>query len=84
MRRIDFRELPNESNEELGTGETYRIERNGETVGFLIPIRHPDAEERERALVEFDEMIQRMRSSGWKQEGIEAAFDLSRPDPLPR
>lgn len=84
MRRIDIRELPNESNEDLGTGETYRIERNGETVGFLVPIRRPDAEERERAMVEFDEMIQRMRSSGWKQEDIEAAFDLSRPDPLPR
>ena len=84
MRRIDISELPNESDEELGTGESYRVERNGRTVGFLVPVRRADPEERERALVEFDEMIQRLRSDGWQQEDIEAAFDLSRPDPLAR
>ena len=82
MRRIDIRELPNQTDEELGTGESYRIERNGETVGFLIPVKRVDPEESKRAFEEFDAMIERMRARGWTQADIEDAFDLTRPDPL--
>lgn len=84
MRRIDIRELPEQSNEELGKGETYRIERDGETVGFFLPLKRANPEESKRAFEQFDRMLEDLRARGWSETDIEDTFDLTRPDPLRR
>jgi hypothetical protein len=84
MRRSDISELPEQTDEELGAGETYRIERDGQTVGFFLPVKRSNPDESQRASEKFDAMIEQMRAAGWTQADIEDAFDLTRPDPLRR
>ena len=50
MRRIDIREWPNQSTEQIRSGETYAIEPDGEVLGYLIPTSRTDPEPNKRML----------------------------------
>jgi len=80
MRRIDIHELPDQTDDELGTGEAYRVERGGRTVGFLVPVKRIDPEESERAFEAFEELVEQTRASGANLERVRAWTTLNESD----
>jgi hypothetical protein len=79
MRHIDIRELPTEPDDELRSGETYAVERDGEVVGYFVPRRKKDPDEVARALEAFDRTITRALRPGYTREQLAEDLDLSKP-----
>ncbi|MFN8635558.1 MAG: hypothetical protein U0893_17060 [Chloroflexota bacterium] len=65
MKRIDIRDLLNQSDEQLGEGETYAVERDGEVVGHFVPKKHRDPEADRAAVAAFQHRLADLRAKGW-------------------
>jgi hypothetical protein len=63
MRRIDIDELPRQTDDEIGEGETYAVERDGEVVGYFVPVAKEDPQKLRESLEEFDRLVEQTRIS---------------------
>lgn len=79
MRRIDIRELPDQADEEIRSGEAYAVERDGKVLGYLIPARHVDPEEARKSFENLDRVIDKNLTYGYTREDLAEDMDLSRP-----
>ena len=79
MRYIDISELPAETDEELRSGDTYVVERNGKIVGYFMPLKVKDTEQIRRDLEALDRTIDAALRNGYTREQFAEDIDLSRP-----
>jgi antitoxin (DNA-binding transcriptional repressor) of toxin-antitoxin stability system len=79
MRRIDIRELPDQSDEEIRSGETYAVERDGKVLAYLVPVRHIDPDEAQKAFDQLNRTIDESLQNGYTREQLAEDMDLSRP-----
>jgi antitoxin (DNA-binding transcriptional repressor) of toxin-antitoxin stability system len=71
--------LPDQSDEELGTGDTYAVERDGKVVAYLIPVKRADSDEPRKAFENLDRAIDESLQGGYSREELAKDLDLSRP-----
>jgi hypothetical protein len=65
MKHIDIRDLPDQSDDELGEGETYTVERDGKVVGFFVPKKKRDPQADRAAVEAFQRRLAELRAKGW-------------------
>ena len=61
MNRISITDLPTEPEDELGEGETYAVERDGEVVGYFVSVVKRDEARMAEAMEAFDRMVEQTR-----------------------
>jgi hypothetical protein len=79
MRHIDIRELPGQSDDEIRAGETYAVERDGQVLGFFLPVKQKDAEKRRKAFEALDRTLDEVLKNGYTGEQLAEDMDLSKP-----
>jgi hypothetical protein len=80
MRRMDVRDLTKQSADDLATGDTITLEKDGKVLGYFVPVNWRDPEEVRRSHEAFDRAVERARAEGTTTEEIIDALDL-RPTP---
>jgi hypothetical protein len=79
MRYIDISELPAETDEAIRSGDTYVVERNGEIVGYFLPLKLKDTEQIRRDLEALDRTIDAALRNGYTREQLAEDLDFSKP-----
>ena len=79
MRSIDISELPAETDEEIRAGDTYVVERNGQTVGYFLTLTVKDTEQLRSDLEALDRSIDAALQNGYTREQLAEALDLGKP-----
>jgi hypothetical protein len=79
MRYIDISELPAETDEEIRSGDTYVVERNGKIVGYFLPLKAKDTEQLRNDLEALDRSIDGALQNGYSREQLAEDLDLSKP-----
>jgi hypothetical protein len=79
MRHIDIGELPSETDDEIRSGETYVVERNGAIVGYFLPLKVKDTERLRQDLEALDRTIDAALQNGYTREQLADDLDLSKP-----
>jgi hypothetical protein len=78
--QIDIRDLLVQTDDEIRTGPSLIVERDGEIVGHLIPSRpRPDPEELAREWARLDRLIDASLRNGYTREQLAEDMDLSKP-----
>jgi hypothetical protein len=63
VRRISITDLPTASEDELGEGQTYAVERDSEAVGYFVPVVKRDEAKMAEAMDAFDRMVEYTRTA---------------------
>jgi antitoxin (DNA-binding transcriptional repressor) of toxin-antitoxin stability system len=80
MRSVGIREFRDQATRLIASGQPVAIERHGKLVGFYIPVKTRDVDEKKRALEEFRQAVDAvLAESGMTEEELSQALDLSRP-----
>jgi hypothetical protein len=79
MRHIDIRDLPNQTDDEIRSGMTIAVERDGEILGYFLPRRKMDPKELEAAFSRLDATIEGAIKNGYTRERLAEDLDLSKP-----
>lgn len=79
IRDIDVRQLPGRSSDEIRTGPTYTVERDGEEMGLFLPRKKKDPKAMQAAWDALDRTIDSMLRNGYTREQLIEDFDLSKP-----
>jgi len=77
MKRIDIGDLPNQSDEQLGEGETYAVERDGEVLGFFVPTKRRDPVADRAAVEAFQRRLADLKAKGWLDEDMLVSLDAA-------
>ncbi|MCC7368491.1 MAG: hypothetical protein IT306_08715 [Chloroflexi bacterium] len=79
MCRIDISELPQQTDEEIGTGETYAVERDGKVVAYVVPVKPRDESEVRAVTERVAHAVDASLSEGYTSEDLARDLDISRP-----
>ncbi|MBV9390218.1 MAG: hypothetical protein JOZ78_27650 [Chroococcidiopsidaceae cyanobacterium CP_BM_ER_R8_30] len=81
MKSVGIREFRDKASHYLASGEVLAVKRHGKIVGLYIPVKESEDEEvRARIDCLGQTVADVMAESGWDEEKLSRALDLSRPD----
>jgi hypothetical protein len=79
MKRISMEELPSQTDEDIRSGGTFAVERDGEVLGYFLPVKPKDVERIRRDLEALDRTIEAALQNGYTREQLAEDLDLSKP-----
>lgn len=81
MKSVGIREFRDKASHYLASPEVLAVKRHGKLVGFYIPVKESEDEEVQRAMEHLGRTVEAVvAQSGWDEETLSRALDLSRPD----
>ena len=79
MRHIEIDELPARTDDDIRSGGTIALERDGEVLGYFLPVKPKDVERIQRDLEALDRTIDAALLNGYTREQLAEDLDLSKP-----
>ncbi len=81
MKSISIHEFKDKAAYYLESRETISVKRHGKIVGFYVPVKESDEEEVQVALTRLSQSVnEALTQSGWDEEKLSIALDLSQPE----
>lgn len=81
MKSVGIREFRDKASHYLASHEAIAVKRHGKIVGFYIPVRESDEGEVQAALMRLSQTVDSvLEQSGWDEEKLSQALDLSQPE----
>jgi antitoxin (DNA-binding transcriptional repressor) of toxin-antitoxin stability system len=81
MKSVGIREFRDKASHYLASDEAIAVKRHGKLVGFYIPVRESDEGEVQAALMRLSRTVESaLTQSGWDEEKLSLALDLSQPE----
>lgn len=79
MKRISIEKLPAQTDDDIRSGGTFAVERDGEVLGYFLPVKPKDVERIRRDLEALDVSIEAALQNGYTREQLAEDLDLSKP-----
>jgi len=81
MKSVGIREFRDKASHHLTSKEVLAVKRHGKLVGLYIPVKESEDEEVRRAIDRLGRTVEGViAQSGWDEETLSRALDLSLPD----
>ncbi len=81
MKSVGIREFRDKASHYLASQEVLAVKRHGKLVGLYIPVKESEDEEVRRAIDRLGQTVETViAESGWDEETLSRALDLSLPD----
>ena len=80
MRHVGVREFRDKATTYLSGNEILTVEKHGQPIGYYIPAPRASLQERQAALAQFNEAVQRfLEESGLTEDELADHLDLNKP-----
>lgn len=81
MKSVDIREFRDKASHYLTSKEILTVKRHGKFIGVYIPVKESEDEEVRQAIDRLGQTVESIiAESGWDEETLSRALDLSLPD----
>jgi hypothetical protein len=79
MRRISNEELPAHSDDDIRGSGTFAVERDGQVLGYFLPVKPKDVERVREHLEALHRSIDAALQNGYTRDQLTEDLDLSKP-----
>ena len=79
MKRISIEDLPTHTDDDIRGSGTFAVERDGQVLGYFLPVKPKDVEQIRRDLEALDRSIEAALQNGYTREQLAEDLDFSKP-----